>query len=141
MSELTKLNRILPESRTGSCGMMVTFALSASRLIFSVARPSIFTLPVVGTILRMARACMVSSVSHSTLRGSELTNVDLPEPVLPTIPTRSPLLIVTSRLSSTTGPSTEYRADSLSRTTSPLVGHAAGGWLREVALGSWSMTR
>jgi hypothetical protein len=70
-----------------------------------------------------------------------LTRVDLPLPVLPTIPTFSPLLIVTSRLSRTVGPSSEYLADSLSSTISPEVGHDAGGSFSGTELGSWSITR
>lgn len=130
---------------------MVTFDRRACRLILSVLTPSMSTLPVVGIIRSRANACPISMHYAGLMRSDaqdevmprslSLTRVDLPLPVLPTIPTFSPLLIVTSRLSRTVGPSSEYFADSLSSTISPEVGHDAGGSFSGTELGSWSMTR
>jgi hypothetical protein len=119
--------------------MMVTFDRRACRLILSVLTPSMSTLPVIS----MHYAGLMRSDAQDEVmpRSLSLTRVDLPLPVLPTIPTFSPLLIVTSRLSRTVGPSSEYFADSLSSTISPEVGHDAGGSFSGTELGSWSITR
>lgn len=69
---------------------MVICFLRASKLILSVSMPSIRVSPSTGIKRRRAKA-----------------RVDLPDPVLPMTPTRSPDLIERLILSRTTGPSTE----------------------------------
>mmetsp|Transcript_13386 Transcript_13386/g.23033 ORF Transcript_13386/g.23033 Transcript_13386/m.23033 type:complete len:234 (+) Transcript_13386:339-1040(+) len=72
----SRLLRMVPEKRTGSCGMMDNFDRRSRRPMRPVSMPSMTMEPLAG----------------STNRNRDCTSVDFPAPVRPTTPTFSPPL-------------------------------------------------
>ena len=116
----SRFERIVPLNRIASCGIILTLSRKSSKLTLSISIPLITIVPLTLVVKR-------SSVRH---------NVDFPLPVRPQIPTLSFGLMEKVTFDKTFGPSRAYLTLKSLTTTSPSVGHAAGGFPFSVAGGS-----
>ena len=90
--------------------------------ISRTSRPSTRTAPAVGSIRR----------------GTSSTNVDLPEPVRPTMPSDVPAGTSNETPSRTAGPSGVYRNVTSSKASAPSTGRASPVWGPSATAGSVS---
>mmetsp|Transcript_10771 Transcript_10771/g.26106 ORF Transcript_10771/g.26106 Transcript_10771/m.26106 type:complete len:228 (+) Transcript_10771:193-876(+) len=107
------LKRTEPVKRTGSCGMMLNCFLRSSSPILVHSMPSTSMYPAVG----------------STSRSNTCINVDLPAPVLPTIPIFWPPSMVTVSPFRTRGSPGRYLTWRFLRDSLPFWGQSDGGRL------------
>mmetsp|Transcript_15370 Transcript_15370/g.34872 ORF Transcript_15370/g.34872 Transcript_15370/m.34872 type:complete len:228 (+) Transcript_15370:104-787(+) len=108
----SRLKRMLPVRIAGSCGITAAFSRRLCKPMLEWSTPSMTTLPAWG----------------STIRIKANNMEDLPQPVLPTTPMRSPGLMGGSRVRprKTNGVSGRYRNSRPSIATSPEAGQDAG---------------
>mmetsp|Transcript_21037 Transcript_21037/g.49960 ORF Transcript_21037/g.49960 Transcript_21037/m.49960 type:complete len:336 (-) Transcript_21037:346-1353(-) len=107
----SRLERMVPEKRTGSCGMIESFILRSLTPIVEMSTPSIDTLP----------------DTSCAIRNRHTATEDLPAPVRPTNPIFSaPLISKLRSLSAGSRPSL-YAITTFSKTNFPLCGHSFDG--------------
>mmetsp|Transcript_16137 Transcript_16137/g.54436 ORF Transcript_16137/g.54436 Transcript_16137/m.54436 type:complete len:239 (-) Transcript_16137:1261-1977(-) len=107
------LDRPVPSKITASCGIMATRSLKSPRPILETSTPSISTVPPHG----------------STSLKSAIMIVDLPAPVRPTTPQRSPPFKTKEHLRRDLESPGRYRRSTCLNSTAPLEGHSwATSW-------------
>lgn len=105
----SRLDRMVPWKQVGSCGMIARDARSCFKGIRSIWSPSIDMQP-----------------SHATNRNKQDRRLDLPEPVLPTIPIFSPASIEQETRLRAKGHPGRYLSVRFSIAMAPADGHSGG---------------